>query len=58
LEASFFRDELPRVSTIQEGATLLVDSVFGGVGIGQFGLIFQEGDPTILIYHWAEFGLV
>ena len=33
LEASFFRDKLSRVSSIQEGATPLANSVFGGVGI-------------------------
>jgi hypothetical protein len=34
LEVYFFRDKLPRVSTIQEGATPLEDSSVGEVGLG------------------------
>jgi hypothetical protein len=36
LEVYFFRDELPRVSAIQEGTTPLEDSADGGVSLGRW----------------------
>jgi len=36
LEVYFFRDELPRVSAIQEGATPLEDSTVGEAGLGRW----------------------
>ena len=52
----FFRDELPRVSAIQEGTTPLEDSAVGGVSLGRWVWNFRRRIPLPWSIIWPSLG--